>query len=64
MKTREQMVYELTKQELEYLFDMNGDFEDSARFFANGGFNKYEDEELRTQWDVTFTDTYPQGAKA
>ena len=32
MKTREEMVYELTKHELEYLFDMNGDFEDSARF--------------------------------
>jgi len=56
MKTREEMVYDLTKKELEYLFDMNGDFGEVAQFFADGGFNKYEDEELRTQWDVTFTE--------
>ena len=61
MKTREEMIYDLTKHELEFLFamgDMNGDFDDTVQFFANGGFNKYEDEELRTQWDVTFTDDY------
>jgi hypothetical protein len=64
MKTREEMVYELTKHELEYLFDMNGDFEDSVRFFAKGGFYAYTDEALLKQWKFQFTDNYPQGAAA
>jgi hypothetical protein len=64
MKTREEMVYELTKHELEYLFDMNGDFEDSVRFFAKGGFCAYTDEALLKQWTFQFTDNYPQGAAA
>lgn len=62
--TREKMIHDLTKQELEYLFDINGDFNESVQFFADGGFNKYEDEELQAQWECTFTDKYPQGAAA
>ena len=38
MKTREEMIYELTEHELNYMFDVNEDFEDSVRFFAKGGF--------------------------
>ena len=43
---------------------MNGDFNESVQFFSDGGFNKYEDEELQEQWECTFTDTYQQGAEA
>ena len=64
MKTREEMVYELTKHELEYLFDMNGDFDDVVHFFAGGGFNAYKDKELQKKWEFLFTDTFPQGAAA
>jgi hypothetical protein len=56
MKTRAEMIYDLTEHELNYLFDVNGDLEDSVRFFAKGGFHVYTDEELHAQWDVTFTD--------
>lgn len=64
MKTREEMVYELTKHELEYLFDINGDFDDVVNFFANGGFNAYRDKELQKKWEFLFTDTFQQGAAA
>jgi len=61
MKTREEMIFELTKHELEYLFDMNGDFEESVRFFSKGGFFAYTDEALLKQWKFQFTEDYPQG---
>jgi hypothetical protein len=61
MKTREEMIYELTEHELNYLFDMNGDLEDSVCFFAKGGFYAYTDEALFKQWTFQFTDNYPQG---
>jgi len=61
MKTREEMIYDLTKKELEYLFDMNGDFGEVAQFFADGGYRVYTDEALRKQWTFQFTDNYPQG---
>jgi hypothetical protein len=57
--TREEMIRDLTKNELEYLFDINGDFNESVQFFADGGFNKYKDEELQEQWECTFTDGEP-----
>jgi hypothetical protein len=59
MKTREEMVYDLTKHELEYLFDMNGDFGEVAQFFADGGYRVYTDEALLRQWQFQFTDDYP-----
>ena len=62
--TREKMIHDLTKHELEYLFDMNGDFDDVVHFFARGGFNAYKDKELIERWEFQFTDTYPQGAAA
>ena len=54
MKTREEMIYELTEHELDYLFDE--DIEDSVRFFAKGGFYAYTDEALLKQWTFQFTD--------
>ena len=62
--TRAEMIHDLTKHELEYLFDINGDFDDSVLFFAKGGFYAYTDEALLQQWKFQFTDTYPQGAAA
>jgi hypothetical protein len=62
--TREKMIHDLTKHELEYLFDMNGDFDDVVHFFAKGGFNTYADKELQKKWEFLFTDTFPQGAEA
>jgi hypothetical protein len=56
MKTREEMIYDLTEHELNYLFDVNGDLEDSVSFFAKGGFHVYTDEELHAQWYFTFID--------
>jgi len=58
MKSREEMIYDLTKHELEFLFDMNGDFDDSVQFFANGGYQKYTDEKLSSAWQFQFTDDY------
>ena len=62
--TRAEMIHDLTKHELEYLFDINGDFDDSVLFFAKGGFYAYTDEALLQQWKFQFTDNYPQGAAA
>jgi hypothetical protein len=70
MKTREEMVYDLTVDELDwfvgYVEDCGSDYEgrrlaikEMAGFIIRGGFNKYEDEELHAQWDVKFTDDYP-----
>jgi hypothetical protein len=58
MKSREEMIYDLTKHELEFLFDMNGDFDDTVQFFANGGYQKYTDEKLSSAWQFQFTDDY------
>jgi hypothetical protein len=61
MKTREEMVYELTEHELEYLQEYPEGLEHNARFFAGGGFANYTDEALLKQWTFQFTDNYPQG---
>ena len=56
MKTREEIIYELTEHELNHVFSVNGDFEDSVRFFSNGGFYVYTDEALLEQWEFLFTE--------
>lgn len=49
MSTRQQMIFALTKYELEYLRDNPECLEDTAAFFANGGFEKYTDDKLISQ---------------
>ena len=46
MKTRLEMIHALTKYELEYLRDNPEWLEDTAKFFADGGFERYTDAEL------------------
>jgi hypothetical protein len=49
MKTRKEMIYALTKYELEYLQEYPECLEDNAKFFAGGGFAAYTDEQLIAQ---------------
>jgi len=46
MKTRSEMVYALTKYELEYLIDNPEWLEDTTKYFADGGVNTKTDAEL------------------
>jgi len=46
MQTRAEMIYALTKYELEYLRDNPEWLEDTAKFFADGGFERYTDAKL------------------
>ena len=49
--TREEMVIALTRYELDwYLDNHKGCEDDTAKFFATGGFNKLTDEELKKQY--------------
>ena len=71
MKTREEMVYDLTVYELkwfvEYVEDYLDDtsvhnnwretsYKEMAEFFIKGGFNNFNDEVLAKAWKRTFTD--------
>lgn len=56
MKTKEEMVYDLTKKELECLFDVDGGCGEVAQFFADGGYHVYTDEALLRQWKFIFID--------
>ena len=71
MKTREEMVYDLTLYELkwfvEYVEDYGDDtsannkwretsYKEMAEFFIRGGFNSFDDDVLTRAWKRTFTD--------
>ncbi len=43
---RNEMIFLLTKYEMQFLIDNPDCLEDSIRFFADGGFNKLSDQEL------------------
>lgn len=45
--TRELMIKELIKYELEFLISNEDKLEEVAEFFSNGGFSKYSDEQLK-----------------
>jgi hypothetical protein len=47
--TRQEMVYALTKFEMEYLQEYPECLEHNAKFFADGGFANYTDEQLIEQ---------------
>jgi hypothetical protein len=51
--TRKELIYELTKYELDYLIQ-NVDFNDMLdfyEFFAKGGFYNWSDKELQRKYD-------------
>jgi hypothetical protein len=54
--TKEQMIYDLTKFELEYLVGDPYLIKEMITFFSNGGFNTYTFEELQRQHDIIFND--------
>ena len=58
MKTRAEMILDLTKYELECIAETSVDVEDAVQFFADGGFQKYTDEKLSRAWQFQFTDDY------
>lgn len=60
MMTRQEKIFALTKHELEW-FLSNGDnwVKDTADFFAEGGFNKFTDEELDQKMLINLDDDNP-----
>jgi hypothetical protein len=71
MKTREEMVYDLTVYELKWFVDYveyyldhtsannnwrETSYKEMAEFFIKGGFNNFDDEVLAKAWRRTFTD--------
>jgi len=47
--TRQEMIHALTKFEMEYLQEYPECLADNAKFFADGGFANYTDEQLIAQ---------------
>ena len=45
--SRESMILRLTLDELQFLMDNQNLIDDEAKFFADGGFNKFSDEDLK-----------------
>ena len=64
MKTRAEMILDLTKYELECIAETSVEVEDAVQFFADGGFHKKTDKELLQAWQFRFTDNYPVGVAA
>jgi hypothetical protein len=48
--TREEKILALTRNELVFLIDSPEWLNDTAKFFAEGGFNAYTDEKLNKQY--------------
>ena len=49
--TREKMILALTRYELDwYVHNSEGYEDDTAKFFAKGGFNTYTDEQLSDEY--------------
>jgi hypothetical protein len=54
--TREVMIRDLTKFEIEYLIGDNHLLNEMIEFFSKGGFTIYDDKHLKTQHDIIFKD--------
>jgi len=50
MKSRREMIKALTKYELEFISGHPEYFDHTAGFFADGGFNSYDDDQLKKQY--------------
>lgn len=46
MKTREEMIAELTRDEMQFLLENPDEIAEITDFFAKGGLNSYSDEQL------------------
>ena len=46
MKTREEMIAELTRDEMQFLLENPDEIAEITDFFAKGGLNSYPDEQL------------------
>jgi hypothetical protein len=54
--TREEMIKELTRFEIEYLLGCYDTKSELIEFFAKGGFNTYNDKDLQRQYEIIFND--------
>jgi hypothetical protein len=50
MTTREEKIIAMTRNELVFLIDSPEWLDDTAKFFAGGGFNAYTDEQLNEHY--------------
>ncbi len=56
MKTRDEMIKELTEYEIRWILEnySESDIDGMATFFAEGGFNNYDDEKLKAAHEFNF----------
>lgn len=54
--TRAEMIHELTRFELDYLIGDSQTLDELTEFFAKGGFNTYNDQDLQRQYEIIFND--------
>jgi hypothetical protein len=50
--TRKDMIFALTRYEIEWVFDNSEYFDEVVDFFASGGFNKYNNEILQKLYEL------------
>jgi len=53
-RSREEMIFDLTRFELVFLQDETWAMYDVAEFFARGGFTVWSDEDLSKKWEMHF----------
>ena len=54
--TRQQMIEDLTKYELQYLIDNQESLSEVAIFFSKNGFNLYDEQALLNAWNNKIKD--------
>lgn len=52
MKTREEMIKELTRDEMQFLLENPDEIAEIAEFFSKGGLNSYSDEQLTEVYNL------------
>jgi hypothetical protein len=50
--TREEKILALTRHELMFVIEMSEELDDTAEFFARGGFNAFTDEQLNRKYEL------------
>lgn len=55
--SRDDMIRDLTKYELEFMMEDPSIMDDLTKFFISGGFNQYDDNVLRDSWNDKFNYT-------
>ena len=54
MKTREEMIAELTRDEMQFLLENPDEIAEITDFFAKGGLNSYSDEQLNEVYGLKY----------